>query len=400
MNVRLVLAALMGLLSASTTVAHRLDEYLQTTTIALEPDHLTLQLRLIPGVAVSPRVLASIDTNGDGIITNGEKQSYTATVGYDLVLALNGRPVLLKLVASVLSPLKEISLGMGSIQLTFEGILPPGRSDYRLTVENHHQPAISVYLVNCLLPEDSAIHILSQSRNVNQSVYQLHFAVEGASVLRPSPTLSANRPSLGQLWADTRPVVKTYFVHGLGHILGGYDHLLFISALVLAAASLWELVKIVSVFTLAHSLTLTLAALNLVHLPEQIVEPLIAASIIVVALQNVFWLGYAQERNRLAVVFFFGLFHGLGFASGLLMMINQLPKSIILWGIIGFCLGVEVEHQLILLPLFGVLKAIRSSQRDASRSEPFLMNIRRLGSVVIALAGMYYLWTALMALPK
>ena len=361
MSARIVLTALMGILWVSTTVAHRLDEYLQATTIALEPDHLTLQFRLIPGVDVAVKVLASIDTNGDGTITDAEKQSYAAWVQHDLLLTLNSQPVTLHLVASLFPSIEEISQGMGGIGLTFEGRLPTGRADYRLTLENHHQNSISVYLVNCLLPENANIRINGQTRNYNQSVYQLHFAVGRASLRRPSTAQSSNQP-VNQPWSDTGSVVKTYFGAGFHHILTGYDHLLFISALVLAALSLWELVTIVSVFTLAHSITLTLAALNLVHLPQPIVEPLIAVSIIVVALQNVFWPGHAHGRSRLAVVFFFGLLHGLGFASGLLTVMDQLPKSIMLWGIIGFSVGVEVGHQLILLPLFGVLKAIRSSQ--------------------------------------
>ena len=400
MSARLILAALMGLMGFSTAAAHRLDDYLQATTISLKPNHLILQLRLIPGVDVASRVLVSIDTNGDGIITDGEKQRYAAWVRHDLSLTLNGQPITLKLMASLFPTIGEINQGMGGIGLTFEGSLPPGRSDYRLTVENHHQPEITVYLVNCLLPDDSNIHIIGQSRNVNQSVYQLHFAVEGLSLHRPSTPISSNQPPSVQSGADTGPLIKTYFVHGIGHILQGYDHLLFISALVLAAASLWELVKVVTSFTLAHSLTLTLAALNLVHLPTHIVEPLIAVSIIVIAVQNVFWPCYAQGRIRLVAVFFFGLFHGLGFAGGLLTVMYQLPKSIILWGIIGFSVGVEAGHQLLLLPLFGVLKAIRHSQRDAAKPEQLSVAIQRLGSVVIALAGLYYLWIAFMALPK
>ncbi len=393
MSARLVLVALMGLMGVSRAGAHRLDEYLQATTISIEPGRLTLQLRLIPGVAVASKVLALIDIDGDGILTNAEQQNYAAWVRHDLLLTLNSQPLTLHLVAAEFPPVGKISRGMGGILLTFEGSLPIGRSDYRLTVENHHQRVMTVYLVNCLLPENPAIHIVGQTRNYNQSVYQLHFAVGRSSLRRPSTGLSFNQP-LAQSWAATGPVIKAYVVHGIGHILHGYDHLLFISALVLAATTLWELVQIVTVFTLAHSLTLTLSALNLAHLPAPTVEPLIATSIIVVALQNIFWPGYAHGRSRLAAVFFFGLFHGLGFASGLLTVMHELPKNEALWGIVGFSVGVEAGHQLVLLPLFGVLKAIRYAQRDAARSEQLSAGIQRLGSVVIVIAGMYYLWVA------
>jgi hydrogenase/urease accessory protein HupE len=391
-----VLAALMGLLWIPTTLAHRLDEYLQAMTLALEPDQLTLQLRLIPGVAVATKVLASIDTNGDGLITDAEQQRYIAWVRHDLSLTLNGKPLTLQVVDSLFPQVGEVSRGMGGILLTFKGIIPTGSASYRLTLENHHQSTISVYLVNCLVPENPAIHILGQSRNYNQSVYELTFAVGKAAQLQPSTVIPVN-PPIEQSWTDGESVVKTYFAAGIHHILAGYDHLLFISALVLAAVSLWELVKIVSVFTLAHSLTLTLAALNLVYLPQQIVEPLIAISIIVVALQNILWPSYTHRRTRLAVIFFFGLFHGLGFAGGLTTVMHQLPTSIVLWGIIGFSLGVELGHQLILLPLFGLLKAVRYSRRDALMPEQLFRSIQRLCSAAIAIAGLYYLWIAFRA---
>ena len=97
-----------------------------------------------------------------------------------------------------------------------------------------------------------------------------------------------------------------YFQHGVWHILSGYDHLLFIGALVLAVRSIWDLVKVIGVFTLAHTITLTLAVLNVIRLPEYIVEPLIPASIVFVALQNVFQPEGARGAPRLGIAFFFG----------------------------------------------------------------------------------------------
>ena len=122
-------------------------------------------------------------------------------------------------------------------------------------------------------------------------------------------------------------VVRTYIWHGARHILTGYDHLLFLGALVLAATTLWDLVAVVTAFTVAHSLTLTLAALQIVRLPERLVEPVIAASIVCVGLQNIFWPRQARGYTRLAVAFVFGLFHGLGFAGGLLDVMHQMPSG-------------------------------------------------------------------------
>jgi hydrogenase/urease accessory protein HupE len=105
-----------------------------------------------------------------------------------------------------------------------------------------------------------------------------------------------------------------FLVLGIEHILTGYDHLAFLLALLLAGGSLRSNLKVITSFTVAHSLTLALATLGLVNIPPAIVEPVIAASVVFVGLENLI-------RRRLAarwlVTFSFGLVHGLGFASAL-----------------------------------------------------------------------------------
>jgi hydrogenase/urease accessory protein HupE len=183
--------------------------------------------------------------------------------------------------------------------------------------------------------------------------------------------------------------------HGVHHILTGYDHLLFISALVLATTRLWELVKVVTAFTLAHTITLALASLNWVHLPGRVVEPMIAASIVFVAVQNVFWPRQSRGWGRLGAAFFFGLFHGLGFAGGLLQAMQEMPVSSKLLAIAAFSLGVEAGHQMIVLPLFGALKLARKTRDDEAAKERLSLFAQRLGSAAVSLAGMFYLFIAL-----
>jgi hypothetical protein len=122
----------------------------------------------------------------------------------------------------------------------------------------------------------------------------------------------------GGSYQETVAFAAAFVRHGIAHILTGYDHLLFVAALLLAVTTLWDLVKVISAFTLAHTITLALAALDVFRLPGRIVEPMIAASIMFVALQNIFWPERSRGWSRLAVAFGFGLFHGLGFAGGLL----------------------------------------------------------------------------------
>lgn len=186
-----------------------------------------------------------------------------------------------------------------------------------------------------------------------------------------------------------------YFTHGVRHILTGYDHLLFVTALVLGAASLWELAKVVTAFTLAHTITLTLAALNVVHVPERIVEPLIAASIVFVAVENVLWPARSRSWARLAVAFFFGLFHGLGFAGGLLDAMQGMHGTVILLAILAFSIGVEAGHQMVVIPEFIALKTLRRARAEGPARHRLSLLAQRFGSAAVSLAGLYYLVVAL-----
>jgi hydrogenase/urease accessory protein HupE len=186
-----------------------------------------------------------------------------------------------------------------------------------------------------------------------------------------------------------------YLRHGIEHILSGYDHLLFIAALTLAAVTVWDLVKVVSAFTLAHTVTLTLSVLNVVRLPSHVVEPMIALSIVVVAVSNLLWPARSCGSVRLATAFFFGLFHGLGFAGGLLDAMSGMAAVAVGLAITAFSLGVELGHQMVVLPIFCGLRLIREARRDGAGRD--LLHVRSLqyGSAVISLAGAFYLVAAL-----
>ncbi len=219
-------------------------------------------------------------------------------------------------------------------------------------------------------------------------------AVEGLLLTSKAPLRfdcewgrAAGPPGLDQ----TR--MATAFVHhGITHILTGYDHLLFVGALVLAVVNLWDLVKVIGAFTLAHTITLTLAALDVFRLPGSIVEPMIAASIVFVAVQNVFWPKQSRSGSRLLVAFLFGLFHGLGFAGGLLEAMSGLRAAGALVAIMAFSAGVEIGHQLVVLPAFCALRLLRRVRAGAYRHDRL---VQRYGSAVISLGGMIYLVAAL-----
>jgi len=164
------------LLSVGTPAfAHRLDEYLQATTISVAKDRVQAQIRLIPGVAVFPIVFASIDSDGDGIISEAERRAYAERVMRDLSLTIDGDRAPLRLVSSRASTVQEMKEGRGEVQLEVDANVAHGGPHRRLVFENHHESRIAAYLVNCLVPSDPDIRVMAQSRNYDQSFYQLDY---------------------------------------------------------------------------------------------------------------------------------------------------------------------------------------------------------------------------------
>jgi len=143
--------------------------------------------------------------------------------------------------------------------------------------------------------------------------------------------------------------VPAFIAEGILHIWGGLDHVLFLLALLLPAMlrpALLDVSKIVTAFTAAHSLTLSLAALGLVQLPARITEPAIAASVILAAVNN---LRPLFGRDRWVVAFALGLLHGFGFSS--VLADAGLPRGRLLASLLGFNVGVEIG-QLAIVALF------------------------------------------------
>ncbi len=161
---------------------------------------------------------------------------------------------------------------------------------------------------------------------------------------------------------------------GIRHILGGYDHVLFLLCLLLPSVmrrtpegwrpvdklsqAVWPVVGIVSAFTVAHSITLGLAALKLVSLPPSFIEPAIAVTIILAALDNV-WPIFPVRR--VVVTFFFGLIHGFGFA-GVLGELN-LPPGEFAWALFQFNLGLELGQLMIVVCVTALLFMLRERQQ-------------------------------------
>ncbi len=156
--------------------------------------------------------------------------------------------------------------------------------------------------------------------------------------------------------ASTWRQVTSFVALGVRHILTGYDHILFLLSLLMLGGSLRQVVKVATAFTVAHSITLSLAVLNLITLSARLVESAIALSIVYVAAENV-WRKGITLRQRWLVTFGFGFVHGLGFASILRDM--HLSRANTAVSLIGFNVGVEVGQVAIVTGAFLVLAALQ-----------------------------------------
>jgi len=328
--------------------AHRLDEYLQATLISVEEQDVQLSMRLIPGVAVSGAVLADIDSNRDGAISAAEGRAYAARVLHELSLSLDGRRLNPRLVSATFPRIEDMGAGVGEIRIELTASLPRGDANRRLVFENRHDAAISVYLVNCLAPRDARIRVLGQNRNRNQSLYELDYVQSGA----PAGDWLSEWASHLEAAAGNLSGIGNMFRLGMRHIAEGTDHLLFLLVLLVPAplistASRWaaaagvrhsftHILKVVTAFTLGHSMTLALAAFGFAVLPSRPVEVLIAVSVFVSAIHAIRPLFPGREP---AIAAFFGLVHGLAFAATLGQL--GLHRWARLGNVFAFNVGIE-----------------------------------------------------------
>jgi hypothetical protein len=172
--------------AASPAFAHRVDEYLQATTIEVEKDRVALELRLAPGIEVFPKVLALIDTDRDGAVAEAELRGYAQRLATDLSLSVDGTRLPLRLVSAKMEALEALKDGRGTIELAFDAAVQRRGGDRRLVFENRHQRAMAEYLVNGLVPRDADIRLGAQQRSFDQSVYRLEYKQAG---IAPQPAV-------------------------------------------------------------------------------------------------------------------------------------------------------------------------------------------------------------------
>jgi len=159
--------------------------------------------------------------------------------------------------------------------------------------------------------------------------------------------------------SSTYDVIKTYSKLGVEHILLGIDHLLFVLALIIITSGKWRILKTITAFTLAHSITLSLAALGYVNFPTPPVEAVIALSIVFLAVEIIKNLNGEKtltSQKPWLVAFTFGLLHGFGFAGALANI--GLPQQDIPWALAFFNVGVEIGQIAFVLVVLVFIKLL------------------------------------------
>lgn len=386
-----------GLALVAPAFAHRLDEYLQAIIVSIAQNRIQASVRLIPGVAVSSAVSMAVDLNRDGVFSEAEQQTYARQVLRDLFVGVDGQKLAPVLGAVTFPTQAEMKEGLGEIHIEFTADLPAGGSKRTLTIENHHQPGMSVYLMNCLVPQDHNIRVMTQNRNQNQSYYRVDYVQSGA---QHDSVLLTWQSSVASAFASFAGVTSMFRL-GMRHIAEGTDHLLFLIALLLPAPllatgsrwttkasvgrSLIQILRVVTAFTVGHSVTLALGASGLVSLPTHPVEVLIAVSILISAVHALRPIFPGREPLIAAG---FGLIHGLAFATTLQNLgVGAWQR---LASILGFNLGIETMQVVVVcatLPSFIVL----------SRT-PLYKVFRIVGATIAAITSMGWILERLFSL--
>lgn len=183
------LALATAVTAAADVSAHRRDEYLQAARIAIEPGAVQLELNLTPGIELADAIVADIDRNRDGSLSQHEQRAYASVVLGALTMEVDGTPVRAQLAAATFPDVAAMQRGEGSIRLQLAGTLPQlSAGPHQLSFRNRHSPDRSVYLANALVPASPDVTVTAQRRDLDQTELTIDY------LLRTSP------PRLAPAW--------------------------------------------------------------------------------------------------------------------------------------------------------------------------------------------------------
>jgi hydrogenase/urease accessory protein HupE len=348
----LCLALVFMIVAAASVFAH--DPGLSAAELKLEEKQLTAQLTF---AREEIAMLVPLDTDRDGRITQVEFDAVRPWVEMiareSMTVSLDGRKIDPGEVSAVLGDSNALHFNL-SFQALTKGRLQVLTPLLTKLARGHRQ---------FLTIRNEAGNALGEKMlDVNNSSFESDIV---------ALTTAPDKPQT--FWQFLRL--------GVEHILTGFDHLAFLFALLLAGSSFREAAKIITSFTAAHSMTLALATLNLVNLPSNIVEPLIAVSIVYVGLENIF---RRETKWRWMLTFAFGLIHGFGFASVLRELGLGSQGGGVVVPLLSFNLGVELGQIAIAALVLPLIWKFRQEPNFVVRYVPAC-------SLLVALTGVYWL---------
>lgn len=304
----------------------------------------------------------------------------------DPAVAGRARDVLVALLSPRLSLLfdgRAVTVAWGGIDVV------PDRQSVRLAFSVAGAPPARMNMQAYVFPYDP--------------IHQTFVNIYENGALKHQAILDASRQTLEYYTGTTQgrvAVIRTFVLSGIKHIMIGPDHILFLIGLLLLGGSFARLALIVTAFTIGHSITLSLAALDIFSPPSRYVEPLIALTIVVVGADNILVLRPFDSRSvrasgahdalaqgeasdiRAGLAAVFGLIHGFGFASVLKEF--GLPQAALGWSLFAFNLGVEAGQLAIVSVVASTLALVRR------RSERLAARVALAGSIGVILAGLYW----------
>ncbi len=269
-----------------------------------------------------------------------------------LALVVNGQPF----VASKPDVVVDSSAGVAYWRASYPGVIKTFSVAHRLFPEDNGSRTI--------------VSVTKEGQDVEETL---------VDATHPTYVFGAG----GARMVAERPlhVISQFWRLGIMHIFTGPDHILFIFGLILLGGGLKALLKTVTAFTVAHSITLTVAATGLWSPPSRYIEPLIALSIVAVAFENLRQRKEGKDWRPL-IAFGFGLIHGFGFAGGLTEA--GIPHAALGWALASFNIGVECAQASIVLAVTPVLAYLARVKPKVS------YRVVWTGSIMIALAGAFW----------
>jgi hypothetical protein len=191
-----VLALTTAVVGAAEVSAHRRDEYLQAARLAIDPGGVQIELDLTPGIALAEAVIADIDRNRDGSLSEDEQRAYGDLVASAVTLAIDGRPVRAQLAATSFPNVEAMRRGEGTIRLRSSATLAHlSTGPHQLLFRNSHHPDRSVYLANALVPTSDTVAVTAQRRDIDQTELTIDY------VLGAPPEMSTAAWLLGSIAA-------------------------------------------------------------------------------------------------------------------------------------------------------------------------------------------------------